>query len=137
MPTKVGIRVYRMTVCRVQSRKPLPFDTEGAVSLPEFVRSFVEQNINSREATPEEAERDRRWYFEPRRKTLNDNKGVVRYGISGFESDLVDSKTHKRNSAVRLPTWKSSLCSTSFGFPLDLTMGSRLFSPSPPGRALS
>lgn len=86
-----------MTVRQVRAGKTLPFDTEGiAVALPDFVKSFVTQNTGAREATPEENERDRRWYFKPRQNnTLYNNKGVVRYGISGFESDIVDSKTNK------------------------------------------
>lgn len=97
MPTKIGIRVYQITVCRVQSRKPLPFDIEGIANKPhDFVRSFVEVNAGSRDATPEENQRDRRWYFQPSQgDMLNNNKGIVRYGISGFESDLVDSKTNQ------------------------------------------
>jgi hypothetical protein len=60
------------------------------------VKSFITQNAGSRETTPEEAERDRRWFFEPRQNnTLHNNKGLVRYGVSGFESDLVDSKTNR------------------------------------------
>ena len=98
MPSKVGIRVYQLTVRRARSRSPVPFDAEGvAVPLPDFVKSFVSQNAGVREATPEETERDRRWHFEPDvSNTLNNNKGWVRYGISGFESDLVDPKTNKR-----------------------------------------
>lgn len=99
MPTKIGIRIYQMTVCRVRNRKSLPFDTEGIVVPPQnFVKSFVTQNAGSRETTSEEVERDRQWYFELRSgNTLHNNKGLVLYGISGFESDFVDSKTKKQN----------------------------------------
>jgi hypothetical protein len=76
----------------------VPFDVDGiSVVLPDFLAAFVTQNVAAREATPEETDRDRRWYFEPHgSNTAHNNKGWVRYGISGFESDLVDSKTNKR-----------------------------------------
>jgi len=97
MPTKVGMRIYKMTVCRERNRKSVPFDTDGiGVTLPDFVKSFIGQHKGAREATPEEAERDRRWSFQPHKdNTESSNKGIVRYGISGFESDLVDAKTNK------------------------------------------
>ena len=96
MPTKVGMRVYMMTVCRQRTYMSVPFDADGmVVTLPDFAKTFVEQHRGAREATPEEAERDRRWSFQPHNSDLGSHRGVVRYGISGFESDLVDSKTNK------------------------------------------
>lgn len=96
MPIKIGIRIYQLTVRRLQFRKPLPFKTEGIkVALPDFVKWFVTANISTREATLEENQSDRRWHFKPRSDNMPySNKGVIRYGISGFESDLIDSKTN-------------------------------------------
>lgn len=98
MTTKVGVRVYQVTICRERSRRQLAFDAEGLVVPPsDFLAAFVASNTASREATADEAERDRRWHFAPHQSNaFGDSKGVVCYGISGFESDLIDSKTNKR-----------------------------------------
>ena len=96
MSTKVGMRVYKMTVYRQRAYKSVPFDVDGmVVTLQDFAGTFVKQHRGARDSTPEEAERDRRWHFQPYKSDPGSHRGVVRYGISGFESDLVDSKTNK------------------------------------------
>ena len=56
--------------------------------------SFVSRNAVSRGATPDKSEGDRHWYFQYRVNTAGNSKGIVQYGISGFESDLINSQTN-------------------------------------------
>ena len=97
MPTTIGLRVYKIIVGRERNRTPISFDAEGMVlTLPNFTEVFIIQNAGAREPTPEETELDRKWFFEPAKDNAGSHRGVVRYGISGFESDIVDSNTNRR-----------------------------------------
>ncbi len=95
MSSKIGFRVYLLTLSKERDRKPLPFDSEGITTpVPTFLTKFVEEHSQANAGANKDAERQRTWYFDPKpTQETGTDKGYIRYGTFGFESDLVDSKT--------------------------------------------
>lgn len=93
MASSVSVRVYLLQVQRRGIRKKLSFDAlSDGIPVPAYVSQF----ISDCSITTEDAERERSWHFEEREKgDLGTSKGYIRYGISGFESRIVDSRTRK------------------------------------------
>ena len=94
MASAISIRVYLLSLHRRRDRSNVAFDpASGGLPVPAFVSRF----ISDHSTTTENAERERSWYFEEKamEATLGNSKGYIHYGTFGFESDLVDTKTHK------------------------------------------
>lgn len=95
MASTIGLRIYQIIVHRVRDRTPLSFTCGGFRKPPhEFLIEFPQDFATANQ----DAERERSWYFEPKDVVRpTSSKGYVHYGMYGFESDMVDARTKKRN----------------------------------------
>ncbi len=95
MASAIGLRVYFLTLRKKGDSKDQPFnDTTLAVSPSQFMKSFYLSNKTPVQST----ELERSWYLEEMASDANRNsKGYIHYGTFGFESNLVDGKTKKKN----------------------------------------
>ena len=92
MPAAIGMRVYMVTLHKRGAAAPVPFEDTGAgATVPDFIEVFKTAHL----ASVQDA--DRSWYLEERETDgLGSSKGYVHYGMSGFESRIIDSKTKKK-----------------------------------------
>lgn len=94
MPSAVSLYVYRMRIFEANARTPLPFDDSRiAQRLPDFLSNFVAGYAKIKE----DHERQRTWFFDPPKHAADGEiSGYIRYGTFGFESELFDTKTKKK-----------------------------------------
>jgi hypothetical protein len=95
MASSVSLRAYMLYVHERGKPARLTFDVgAGGIDLPNFISSFVA----SRSSVTEDNDKERSWNFEERipSKTCN-SKGIIQYGIHGFESRIIDTKTRRQN----------------------------------------
>ena len=122
MASAIGLRVYRITVNKRGDKTRLPLDCDDlSTSVPEFITDFISNHSNP----TQDEEMERSWYFENRNDDgLGSSQGYVHYGTFGFESNLIDTKTKKKNyrrkatDAEEIPLFYEFWCpeEESFGF---------------------
>ncbi len=95
MTISIGLRVYKFEMYEKFQREPLNWrDDDDLPSLKAFFDGFVDKN-----QTPNDDEVElRSWFFDkPKIKDKFTIKGIAQYGTFGFESDLLNTKTRKKN----------------------------------------
>lgn len=95
MANAIGLRCYQITAHRRGDTTPMTFSDEDFELTPAtFISNFVARHVT---AVPSD-ERERSWYFEEREATgVGSSVGYVHYGTFGFESNLVNYRTKRRN----------------------------------------
>jgi hypothetical protein len=90
----IGLRVYMLSVQLRQKPTSLTFDTKGGgLDVPNFVSEF----IKSHSAVTEVSDKERSWNFDEKIKEgPGTSKGLIHYGMHGFESKIIDTKTRKK-----------------------------------------
>ena len=94
MPAAISLYVYRMQIYEDRGRKPLSFDDHLiSIEVFEFLANFVKDHRRLQE----DHDRQRTWFFDrPRRSKGEEVAGLLRYGVFGFESELIDTRTKKK-----------------------------------------
>lgn len=91
MATPIGLRVYQLTVARRGDPEPLPIDTDE-LRVP--LRRFFSRFLSNHRTVHRNDVSERSFYFIP---VDGDDRGRsvghVRYGVFGFESQIVDTET--------------------------------------------
>jgi hypothetical protein len=99
MPAAIGLWFYRLQPYPERGRQPCPATDLPGKSFGDFLRSFVAKHSK----VNQDDDRQRIWYFDsPKTDKSGEVDGYIRYGVYGFESDLIDSKTkaHKYKRQV-------------------------------------
>ena len=90
MPSAISLWFYRLVAYPERGRTPMSVMDLPGQSFNEFLSSFVKKHSK----TNQDDERQRIWYFgSPSTNKDGEIDGFVKYGVFGFESDLIDSKT--------------------------------------------
>lgn len=87
----IGLHIYSLKIRRKRKFEVIPLgeNGEGATlskAVPVLLKRF-------KSPLDEETGRPRSWYFEDVRKDGFTSSGTIRYGSSGYESEIVDGKT--------------------------------------------
>lgn len=95
----IGVRVYKISLTHKGKYEPLPFNhSDVEVDPAQFISDFITERGQAA-VDAEDGTSDRRWYFDPpvHAPSAGNAKGIIRYGQSGFESDLIDLRTRASN----------------------------------------
>ncbi len=94
MASAISLYIYRIKIFEVNGRRQLDFDDSR---LNETMFDFLKNFVSKYEVIKEDHERQRTWFFDPP-KAINDAEihGYIRYGTFGFESELFDTKSKKK-----------------------------------------
>lgn len=92
MPSAISLWFYSLQPYPERGRHPVSAEDLPGRTFDEFLKSFVaEQSVAT-----QDSERQRIWYFDtPKLSKVNEIDGFIKYGVYGFESNLIDSKTRK------------------------------------------
>lgn len=109
MPASIGLRVYRVFITKEADTTPISFEKDDVKCDP-YV--FIHNYLTDEKLKISNEEAQRSWHIEDITYSSADGRnyyGVMRYGIFGFESTLVDTKTaevvhdRKQNHAEVIP----------------------------------
>jgi hypothetical protein len=90
MPAAISLWFYRLEAYGGNGRAKISLADLPGRGFHDFLADFIRSNRTSRHHD----ELQRVWYFEaPSKSTSDEFDGILKYGVYGFESDLIDSKT--------------------------------------------
>ncbi|MGQ3674230.1 hypothetical protein ACT6QH_01820 [Xanthobacter sp. TB0139] len=96
----IGLHVYAITQYRMRNSQSIPLSASGEGRLlKEFIPKFIRKFST---AEYEDGSRARFWHLNSVSSNSDTTDGVIRYGSSGFESTIVDSKSLKENYARKV-----------------------------------
>lgn len=99
MPAAIGLWFYQLQPYPERGRTPIPAADLAGTSFGVFLRDFVSKHSR----VTQDDDKQRVWYFDPPKTNKpGEVDGYIKYGVFGFESDLIDSKTkaHKYKREV-------------------------------------
>lgn len=91
----IGLHIYSLTLHKTQKPEKVPLTETGTGSeikrcLPQFTEHYSQQYDGGNDAA-------RTWFLDVREELENVSEGLIMYGSSGFESDIVDRNTKQLN----------------------------------------
>lgn len=90
----VGLHIYSVTQHKKRNKIKIEFSKNGdGARLRDYADRFFRLH-----STPDDDENNSRtWFFEPKPNNGNSYHGIIRYGSSGYESDIIDRKSRDLN----------------------------------------
>lgn len=121
MASAIGFRGYLITAHRRGDPSLVPVNAPDFRLAPD---SFTDSFVQKWSSVVTDAERERSWYFEEIKSDGTGNsKGFVHYGTFGFESNLIDNKTKKKNYRRKTSDIEEIPLFYEFWFPDDSKVG--------------
>ena len=89
----VGVHIYTVTQKRNRKSELISFTQSGdGARLKEYCPNFFEKYSSIKD---DDSDVIRLWYFEPKPNNGASFHGWIKYGSSGYESDIIDRKTRE------------------------------------------
>ena len=90
LENSIGLHLYSLQIRRKRDRDPVPFSDQGAGAL---LRSAMTVLIKNWSTPMTENGYPRSWFIDTVSEVNDSWSGVIRYGTSGYESEIVDGRT--------------------------------------------